>query len=394
MPVEVDTVRAVSVPTRLVHGPGAVASLAAEVAALGMARPMLVTDPGVAAAGLVERVLPQLNGVVTFDEVRPNPDVALVDRARSLSGRRLRRPRRARRRLVDGHGEGDRSRRTPRGLDRVVRVGARPDRASHPAARGDPDDRRDGKRGDALGRDHGSRAPDQVQRRRHAADRGARRADRPGADARPAGRGDGGDRDGRALARHRVLHVRLPPAVQRRRRVARDRARRPVAPGRGRGRVEPRGAHADGTCGDARRHGVRHRERRRRSCDEPVGRRRTRLPARRAHGARARPRLRVQRAGRAGALRAHRPGPGRRHRRHGRARGSRRRRRGGLPADGRRRHSDDGGARLLGRRDPDARADRVRRPADAGQPARGATSRGTRRSTATRSPAAGKPTRQ
>ena len=80
MPVEVDTIRAVSVPTRLVHGPGAVASLAAEVATLGMARPMLVTDPGVAAAGLVERVLPQLNGAVTFDEVRPNPDVALVDR--------------------------------------------------------------------------------------------------------------------------------------------------------------------------------------------------------------------------------------------------------------------------------------------------------------------------
>jgi choline dehydrogenase len=80
MPVEVDTVRAVSVPTRLVHGPGAVTSLAAEVATLGVARPMLVTDPGVAAAGLVERVLPQLNGAVTFDEVRPNPDVALVDR--------------------------------------------------------------------------------------------------------------------------------------------------------------------------------------------------------------------------------------------------------------------------------------------------------------------------
>ena len=80
MPVEVDTVRAVSVPTRLVHGPGAVASLADEVAALGVTRPMLVTDPGVAAAGLVERVLPQLNGAVTFDEVRPNPDIELVDR--------------------------------------------------------------------------------------------------------------------------------------------------------------------------------------------------------------------------------------------------------------------------------------------------------------------------
>jgi choline dehydrogenase len=81
MPVEVDTVRAVSVPTRLVHGPGAVASLADECRALGITRPLLVTDPGVAAAGLVDRVQPQLNGVVVFDEVRPNPDIELVDRA-------------------------------------------------------------------------------------------------------------------------------------------------------------------------------------------------------------------------------------------------------------------------------------------------------------------------
>lgn len=81
MSVEVDTVRAVSVPTRLVHGPGAVASLASETAALGMSRPMLVTDPGVASAGLVERVLPYLDDAVVFDEVRPNPDIELVDRA-------------------------------------------------------------------------------------------------------------------------------------------------------------------------------------------------------------------------------------------------------------------------------------------------------------------------
>jgi choline dehydrogenase len=79
MPVEVDIVRAVSVPTRLIHGPGAVTSLAAELEALGVARPMLVTDPGVAAAGLVERVLPQLDGAVVFDDVRPNPDIELVD---------------------------------------------------------------------------------------------------------------------------------------------------------------------------------------------------------------------------------------------------------------------------------------------------------------------------
>jgi choline dehydrogenase len=81
MPVEVDTVRVVSVPTRLVHGGGAVSSLAGELEALGVTRPMLVTDPGVIGAGLVDRVLPQLDGADVFDEVRPNPDIELVDRA-------------------------------------------------------------------------------------------------------------------------------------------------------------------------------------------------------------------------------------------------------------------------------------------------------------------------
>ncbi len=80
MPVEVDTVRAVEVPTRLVHGPGALARVGEALATLGVTRPMLVTDPGVAAAGLVERALEHLEDALVFDEVRPNPDVALVDR--------------------------------------------------------------------------------------------------------------------------------------------------------------------------------------------------------------------------------------------------------------------------------------------------------------------------
>ena len=48
MAVEVESVRSVEVPTRLVHGPGAVAQLGDVVAALGVTRPMLVSDPGVA----------------------------------------------------------------------------------------------------------------------------------------------------------------------------------------------------------------------------------------------------------------------------------------------------------------------------------------------------------
>ena len=80
MPVEIDTVRAVDVPTRLVHGPGALARLGETLRELGVARPLLVTDPGVTAAGLVDRALEHLEGAVVFDEVRPNPDIELVDR--------------------------------------------------------------------------------------------------------------------------------------------------------------------------------------------------------------------------------------------------------------------------------------------------------------------------
>jgi choline dehydrogenase len=79
MPVEVDAVRAVEVPTRLVHGAGALAHLAEALHTLGVTRPLLVTDPGVVAAGLAERALEYLDEPVVFDQVRPNPDVALID---------------------------------------------------------------------------------------------------------------------------------------------------------------------------------------------------------------------------------------------------------------------------------------------------------------------------
>ena len=78
MTVQVDTVRSVEVPTRMVHGPGALARLGELQRELGIARPLLVTDKGVAAAGLVERALEQLDGAVVFDGVRPNPDIELV----------------------------------------------------------------------------------------------------------------------------------------------------------------------------------------------------------------------------------------------------------------------------------------------------------------------------
>ena len=78
MSIEVDTVRSVEVPTRMVHGAGAVARLGELCRDLGMRRPLLVTDKGVLAAGLVEPALALLDEAVLFDGVRPNPDIELV----------------------------------------------------------------------------------------------------------------------------------------------------------------------------------------------------------------------------------------------------------------------------------------------------------------------------
>lgn len=84
MNVQVDTVRAVEVPARIVHGLGAIEHLGEVVAGLGMRRPLLVTDPGVAAAGLAERARSRLNGAVVFADVVPNPDIELVGRVSAV----------------------------------------------------------------------------------------------------------------------------------------------------------------------------------------------------------------------------------------------------------------------------------------------------------------------
>jgi choline dehydrogenase len=84
VPVEVDVIRAVEVPTRLVHGRGAISRLSKLTGELGITRPLLVTDPGVAAAGLADRALEHLEGAIVFDGVRPNPDIALIDEGAHL----------------------------------------------------------------------------------------------------------------------------------------------------------------------------------------------------------------------------------------------------------------------------------------------------------------------
>jgi choline dehydrogenase len=77
-------VRAVELPTRIVHGLGAIERLGDLVAELGVRRPLLVTDPGVVAAGIADRARAHLNGAAVFADVRPNPDIELVGRVSAV----------------------------------------------------------------------------------------------------------------------------------------------------------------------------------------------------------------------------------------------------------------------------------------------------------------------
>ena len=77
------TLRTYQSPTRLVQRLGAIKELGTEAGLLGMRRPLLVTDAGVKAAGLLDTALEALRGSdvepVVFDKVRANPGVELVD---------------------------------------------------------------------------------------------------------------------------------------------------------------------------------------------------------------------------------------------------------------------------------------------------------------------------
>jgi choline dehydrogenase len=77
------TLRTYQSPTRLVQRLGAIKELGTEASLLGIRRPLLVTDAGVKAAGLLDTALEALRGSdvepVVFDKVRANPGVELVD---------------------------------------------------------------------------------------------------------------------------------------------------------------------------------------------------------------------------------------------------------------------------------------------------------------------------
>jgi 4-hydroxybutyrate dehydrogenase len=68
-------------------GPGARRCLARELLALGLAKPLLVTDRGLAAAGIVARVLAELEGfgvIPVMDDVTENPLFSDADRGADL----------------------------------------------------------------------------------------------------------------------------------------------------------------------------------------------------------------------------------------------------------------------------------------------------------------------
>jgi choline dehydrogenase len=77
------TIRSFVIPTVMKHGLGAIQTLADEAKALGMKRPLIVTDPGIVKAGLLERATAPLKaanmGYAVFDRVAPNPPIATVD---------------------------------------------------------------------------------------------------------------------------------------------------------------------------------------------------------------------------------------------------------------------------------------------------------------------------
>jgi choline dehydrogenase len=80
--------RSFEVPTVVKHAPGALECLADQVQALGVRRPMVVTDQGLVKAGLVQRVTAVLEAgrvdYLLYDGVIANPPIKLVDDAAAL----------------------------------------------------------------------------------------------------------------------------------------------------------------------------------------------------------------------------------------------------------------------------------------------------------------------
>ncbi len=81
-------VRSFEIPTVMKHGLGAIGTLGDEAKALGMKRPLVVTDGGIVKAGLLERATEPLKAagldVVVYDQVVANPPIATVNAGAAL----------------------------------------------------------------------------------------------------------------------------------------------------------------------------------------------------------------------------------------------------------------------------------------------------------------------
>lgn len=82
------TVRSFVIPTEIKHGLGAIKTLADQAKDLGMKRPLIVTDPGIVNAGILERAEAPLKaakmGYAVFDSVKANPPIELIDEGAAL----------------------------------------------------------------------------------------------------------------------------------------------------------------------------------------------------------------------------------------------------------------------------------------------------------------------
>ncbi len=81
-------VRSFVIPTVMKHGLGAIKTLPDEVRDLGLKRPLIVTDPGIVKAGILEQATNPLKAAnvdyAVFDKVAPNPPIELVDEGAAL----------------------------------------------------------------------------------------------------------------------------------------------------------------------------------------------------------------------------------------------------------------------------------------------------------------------
>lgn len=75
-------------PTKVIAGPGSIARVAQEIRAFGAGRVLIVTDPGIIKAGLLD---PLKHGLaeggleaVIYDRVKPNPTVEIIDSGRDF----------------------------------------------------------------------------------------------------------------------------------------------------------------------------------------------------------------------------------------------------------------------------------------------------------------------